>query len=135
MRILADLYSILIGQKDFTLALNDAYDMFRRQNFTSLRVAIDRYTVKEDDTIKAGLKQNIYYLLKRAASVLQELMLEEGNNDLVSDLRKFVSLLELWEDIIFGDAVYETNKRRKTALQKPKKLPDEGDLRKIRAHI
>ena len=40
--------------------------------------------------------------------------------------------MELWEDIIFGD---ETNKRRKTVLQKPEKLPDEGDLRKIRAHI
>ena len=135
MRTLAELYSNLIGQKDFTSVSNDAYDMFRRQNFASLRVAIDRYTVKEDDTIKSDLKQNIYYLLKRAASILQGLMSEEGNDDLLSDLQKFVNLLELWSDIIFGDAVYETNKRRETVLRKPEKLPDEGDLRKIRAHI
>ena len=105
MRILADLYNILIGQKDFTPVSNDAYDMFRRQNFASLRVAIDCYTVKEDDTIRAGLKQNIYYFSKRAVSILQGRMLEEGNDALVSDLRKFVSLLDLWGDIIFGDAV------------------------------
>ena len=62
-------------------------------------------------------------------------MSEEGNDDLVSDLQKFVNLLELWSDIILGDAVYETNKRRETVLRKSEKLPDEGDLRKIRAHI
>ena len=54
---------------------------------------------------------------------------------MVSDLKKFVNLLELWSDIIFGDAVYETNKRRKTVLRKQEKLPDEGDLREIRVHI
>ena len=100
-----ELCSNLIGQKDFTSVSNDAYDMFRRQNFASLRVAIDCYTVKEDDTIRAGLKQNIYYFSKRAVSILQGRMLEEGNDALVSDLRKFVSLLDLWGDIIFGDAV------------------------------
>ena len=62
MRTLMELYSNLIGQKDFTSVSNDAFDMFRRQNFASLRVAIERYTVKEDGTIKSGLKQNIYYL-------------------------------------------------------------------------
>ena len=67
--------------------------------------------------------------------MLQGLMLEEGNDDLVSDLQKFVNLSELWNDIIFGDVVYETNKRRETVLWKPEKLSDEGDLRKIRAHI
>ena len=54
---------------------------------------------------------------------------------MVSDLQKFVNLLELWSDIIFGDAVYETNKRRETVLRKPEKLPDEGDLRETRVHI
>ena len=54
---------------------------------------------------------------------------------MVSDLQKFVNLLELWSDIIFGDAVYETKKRRETVLRKPEKLPDEGDLREIRVHI
>ena len=48
--------------------------------------------------------------------MLQGLMLEEGNDDLVSDLQKFVNLSELWNDIIFGDVVYETNKRRETVL-------------------
>ena len=91
--------------------------------------------MKEEGAIKSGLKQNVYYLLKGAASILQKLMLEEGNNDLVSDLQKFVNLLELCSDIIFGDAVYETNKRRETVLRKPEKLPDQGDLREIRAHI
>ena len=49
--------------------------------------------------------------------------------------KKFVNLLDLWSAIIFGDAVYETNKRRETVLRKPEKLSDEGDLREIRAHI
>ena len=43
--------------------------------------------------------------------------------------------MDLWSAIIFGDAVYETNKQRETVLRKPEKLSDEGDLREIRAHI
>ena len=82
-----------------------------------------------------GLKQNFYYLLKRSAKILQGLLLEEEKDDEVADIKNFVNLLELWDDIVFGDAAYETNKRREVVLCRPEKLPDENDLKTIRKNI
>ena len=82
-----------------------------------------------------GLKQNFYYLLKRSAKILQGLLLEEEKDDEVADIKNFVNLLELWDDIVFGDTAYETNKRREVVLRRPEKLPDENDLKTIRKNI
>ena len=98
-------------------------------------MVIDVYTSKDDDSIKAGLKQNIYYLLKRASKIIQALLVSEGKDDISMDIQKFVDLLELWDDIIFGDAVYETNKRREVCIRKPEQLPNEEDVLLIREYV
>ena len=92
--------------------------------FKQLRQSIDIYTSKHDDTVKAGLKQNLFYLLKRAAKTLRALMLEEEKVNVAEEVGNFRELLELWHDIIFGDAVYEINRRREVYLRKPEQLPN-----------
>lgn len=77
MKILGNLYQVLQLHCDFTVVSDNARDLFRRKNFALLRTAVDLYNSKEDDTIKPGLKQNIFYLLKRSAKLLQGLLLEE----------------------------------------------------------
>ena len=62
-------------------------------------------------------------------------MLEEEKVDMAEEVGNFRELLELWDDIIFGDAVYETNRRRKVYLRKPEQLPNESDMMIIKDYI
>ena len=59
--------------------------------------------------------------------------LTEEKDEKAAELDKFVQGFELLEDFIFGDAQYELNKRRQ--INKPEKLPDEGDIRLVRDKI
>ena len=96
---------------------------------------MDVFTSNKDDTIKAGLKQNTYYLLKRAANLLRTILVSEGRDDLSKNIKCFIDLLELWDDIIFADAIYDISKRRETYLRKPEQLPKEEDMKIIRDHV
>ena len=135
MRSLAHLLTHLRAQDGFKECHKNILDLFNRKNFYQTREAIDIYTSKEDDTLKAGLKQNLYYLLKRTSKILRGLMLEKARDDVCKDVGDFINLLELWDDIVFGDAVYETNKRREIILRKPGQLPDEEDMKMLRDYI
>lgn len=135
MRILGHIYAELVKQENLTHRHNNALDIFIRENFPKLRMVVDAYTSNEDDSVKAGLKQNVYYLLKRSAKTLRAIQLELGEDEIANQMFHFIQLLELWDDIMFGDAVYETNKRREVFLRKPEQLPNEDDMASIRDHI
>ena len=135
MRTLAHIYTILLQQPGVVQNFKSALDLFTRENFAQLRTAIDNYTTDEKDALKPGLKQNLYYLLKRSAKILRALMLSENKQDIANIIQGFKDLLELWDDIIFGDAVYETNIRREIFLRKPEQLPIEEDMMMIKNHI
>ena len=126
------MYCLLCQQDGMNLMFGDAMDMFTRDNFPQLRSVIDIYTLNEDACIKPGLKQNLYYLLKRASKTLREILLSERRDDIAALRQQFLDLLELWDDIIFGDAVHETNKRREVYLRKPEQLPD---MKMVQNHI
>ena len=91
--------------------------------------------MKEDTNIKAGLKQNLYYLIKRAAKVLKGTFLTQKKDNEADEIDKFVSILEMLEDYIFGDATYELNKNRNIRLRKPSELPDEEDVTQFREYV
>ena len=63
-----------------------------------------------------------------ASKTLRAILLSERRDDIAALMQQFLDLLELWDDIIFGDAVYETNKRREVYLRKPEQLPDESKI-------
>ena len=135
MRMLGSIYSIFRKEESVVADYGNCLDIFRRINFKQLRQSIDIYTTKHDDTVKAGLKQNLFYLVKRAAKTLRALMLEEEKVDVAEEVGNFRELLDLWDDIIFGDAVYEINRRRAVYLRKPEQLPNESDMMIIKDHI
>ena len=136
MRRLGNLYLHLkTNQGSLVQIYNDASDMFLRQNFNLLRSAIDTYSSSESGKIKAGLKQNLLYLLKRAAKAIKAIKLTESKDDEAEQFDKFVEIFELLEDYIFGDAQYELNKRRQVNLRRPEKLPAEEDILCIRKHV
>ena len=128
MRQLAHLYNLFSEHKNLPIQSNDSSKMFLRSNFFALRESIDIFTKKADSGIKAGLKQNLFYLIKRAAKVLKALYLSEANDSDASETDKFVSVLEMWEDFIFGDATYQLNKNKNVKSRKPSELPVEEDV-------
>ena len=51
-----------------------------------------------------------------------------------ADIDKFVTLLELNQDYIFGDAVYAANQVREAKLRRPESLPKEEDIQKVKEY-
>ena len=49
----------------------ESVQMFNREKFSSLKIAIYKITDKEDSSIKYGFKENIYYLLMTSAEILK----------------------------------------------------------------
>ena len=101
--------------------------MFGRLNFDALRAAVGVYSSPIGNT-KPGLKQNLYYLLKRSAKTIKAILMSNGKDEESLEIERFTQVLELWEDFIFGDAQYEFNKRRQIKLRRPERLPDEEPL-------
>ena len=135
MRRIANMYVIFCQQEGTELEHGNALDMFNRSNFSNLCQSIEQYTTTADCQIKAGLKQNLFYLLKRASKVMKGYFLTNKKDDQADELDKFVSVLEMMEDFIFGDATYVLNQNRNIRLRKPSELPDERDVAKFKDHV
>ncbi|XP_033101539.1 uncharacterized protein LOC117104801 [Anneissia japonica] len=110
-------------------------DMFKRKNFNHLEAAIDTYTrnnTSDIQTVKAGLKSGLYYLLKSTSKILKAIYLVEEKDELSDDVDKFISLLELNHNFVFGDATYSINQQRQIRLRRPEALPLEDDVKNLR---
>ncbi|KAJ8048441.1 hypothetical protein HOLleu_00761 [Holothuria leucospilota] len=73
----------------------------------------------------------LYYLIKKACKIIKATHLV-GEDDEASEIDKFVAVLELNHDFIFGDATYQINNNRQRNLRKPAALPLEDDVNKLR---
>lgn len=110
-----------------------AGDMLHRANFHCLELAIRDYTGYEDvNELKAGLKSTLYYLLKSMASIVKSSYLVELKDSEAAEVEKFVEILELNSNIIFGDATYKINRTRQTRLRRPEALPLDADIAVLR---
>ena len=127
MRLLGKLFlAFKSGQEDSTL------DMFKRTNFKRLEAAIEEITISEKKELKYGVKHKLYYLIKNAGGIIMAENLAKGDDSLSSEVEKFLHLLKLNQNVIFGDAAYEINKSRQTKLRMPEQQASEEDVRKIR---
>ena len=134
MRRLGNLY-LTFTKENVISTYNNAKDMFLRNNFNSLRNAIEIYSTTSVGKLKPGLKQNLLFLLKRSAKALKAILMADGKDTESSEIERFMQVLELWEDYIFGDAQYELNKRRQVNLRRPEKLPNEEDIQLVCAYV
>ena len=135
MRRLSHLYIEFLKQKGVQVFFKDSADMLRRENFIQLKSAIDVYTTKEDSSLKSGLKQALYYLIKAAVKAMKGTFLIANKDRHARALDDFVSVLELSKDLVFGDATYHLNKDRQIRLRKPAQLPLETDVESLRLYI
>lgn len=113
----------------------DSSEILQRESFPTLEEAIDRYTTREmEGGIKAGLKMSLFYLLKSMAKIVKATYLVKNEDNKANEIDKFLQVLDLNQNIIFGDAVYTLNLNRQTKLRLPEELPKDEDVELLRNH-
>jgi len=127
MRRLSTLYQAFKKVKQ----TSSSEDMLVRRNFDSLRTAIEE-TTTSDGEVKAGLKTALYYLLQNFAKVLKGSYLINDEDDRAEEIDKFLQILALNHNLVFGDAAYILNKNRQMKLRCPESLPSEDDVAKLK---
>ena len=134
MRMLANLYKEFKDQNPPSPS-NPAtsIDMLERRNFPALEQAIQQYT-SSGNQLKAGLKSSVYYLLKKTASAVKANFIINHEDEKASEIDKFVVVLEMHHTSLFGDATYKINVNRQTNLRRPKNLPSEEAIAKVRSY-
>lgn len=135
MRQLANLYRTLKTLEGFSDIRNNVLDMFVRDNFEDLCNAIDIVTMKEDKSLKAGMRHNLYYLLVKSVKRLRDRMFLEKKEELSGELDKFLMCVKSNEDIIVSSARYDLEKKKLKKKRRPCQLPLEEDMKVIRNFI
>ncbi|XP_060085309.1 uncharacterized protein LOC132564693 [Ylistrum balloti] len=115
--------------------ITSTVEMLNRNHFMFLRDALDNITTKEDGSIKTGLKVSLGFLLKRSANVLKGHYLVQKADDKAKEVENFLTVLSYFWNSIFSDAQYANVKARQTDLRKPKHLPIEEDIQKLRSFM
>jgi hypothetical protein len=130
MRNLAHLYILF---RNLLSGSQSSLDMLDRRNWSHLKDSILEMTVKDDHTVKYGLKNTIYYLLLRFADWrIGELLSQEECQEPVTEVNAFITLLKHHQNSLFGDAKYLINKARQENLRLPSRLPSEADIGQLR---
>ncbi|XP_067668551.1 uncharacterized protein [Haliotis asinina] len=130
MRLLSRL---LIAFQEKSHKQMTAEDMFRRRNFAILEQAIEEVTTNEG-RLKYGLKNSLFYLLRQSANILMLQAFGEEEDGRASDIEKFIHLLDLNQNVLFGDAAYSINKSRQERLRMPEQHAKEEEVTKLRNH-
>jgi len=111
-------------------------DMLNRKNFPFLETAITSLSKRPSpdlsDSLKAGTKLALGYILKTAAKVMKVNYLIEDREDKAKDVDNFAALLSLKWSALFGDAEYQVVTDRQERLRKPARLPSEESIAKVR---
>jgi len=113
----------------------DSRDMLNGGNFDELRKAVCIYTSHENDEIKAGLKQGLFYLIKSFAKIIKGTYLTNKDDESALEVEKFVEVYELHKSLIFGDATYIINKNKNRNSRLPNVLPLESDVTLLKEYI
>ena len=112
-------------------------DVFLCVNYKVFEKSIKTLTEKKDD-LKSGLKYGIYFLIKKSLSILIGMYLIRGKKagkKIVKYLRTFADILEYHKNDMFYDAKYANDQKRQNHLRKPKNIPIDGDIQKLKLFI
>ena len=134
MRKLAGLY-LAMKDDNIKAIYGDVRDMVRRENFTYLKRAIEKYTTKEDHSLEASLTTALYYQLKQLAKTMKGKSLMENSDTKALHFTDFMAILEHFKEVIFADATCQTYQRRQVRLRRPGELPLEQDIEKLHNYI
>ena len=94
----------LFTQEGTICNYNNLLDMFFRNNFHYLTDAIDAYTVKETNELKAGLRQNIFYIIKKGSKIMQNHFYIKDKDEIAKEIEFFLKCFHADEENLTGCA-------------------------------
>ena len=90
MRILGKLHLYFKSIDEAVSLYGNSVDLFLPQIFEVVCAGIDTITLKEDgERIKPGLRQNIFYAIKKAVKIIRAHHAMKANDDIVAQLERF----------------------------------------------
>lgn len=134
LRTLSTLYNVFL-KEEHAKFYHRSSDMLRRENFLVLRKSIESLTTKEDSSIKASLRNSLYYYLNNFALSVKGYFLISKMDLESRHVEEFLTVLKLFKDSIFGESQKVVHKNRMLKSRRPANLPLEDDVQLLRAYI
>ena len=106
-----------------------------QNNFRTVVNALNELTAKEDNSLKAGLKLSLGYLLKKAARFTKCELIIDGDDEEVKERDKFLSVLDGSWGYLFNSAQIELESNRETCLRRPRSLPLLSDVQTLCTYV
>ena len=137
MRRLAHLFTIFktkCEEEKTPISCTSSADMLHRKNFKILKEAITEYTTNKDgeETIKAGLKNAIYFLLLKFAKIQKAAYLIEEKDLMAAETDIFLDIFKTYGASFFNDAKYQLCYNRFSKSIRPQEMPLESTVKKLR---
>ena len=101
--------------------------------FAALDIAIEKtpLPVTTDSQVRAQAKLQ----LPKVAIVVNIGYMMSKNDSSAADADKFLHVLSIHYNFLFGDAIYHINKNHQTKLRRPAELPLESVIEKLKDYI
>lgn len=109
-------------------------DVIKRSNFNEISQTIIEMSTNTDGTLKAGLKLSLGYILKKMIKVLKGEYVMNNEMEKAKEVDLFKDVLDYNWDFLFFSAQVSCEAKR-TNLRKPKDMPLESDVKKLREFI
>ena len=103
-------------QQKKSSAMPEIKDMFKRTNFPVLEETIFNNS-SDNGKVKPGLKIALAYVLKTASKIMKASFLMDDKDEEAAEIDKFVAVLNLNHNYVFGDAQYLLQKGRQIKSQ------------------
>ena len=107
IRLLASLYNVFTSLDDIEKIHDNIMDMFCRENFDNMCIAIERLTTGEDDQMKAGLRKNLSSVLTRSCKQLRDHLFLQKKEVESNELGAYLKCLKSNRDLILSSANYK----------------------------
>jgi len=104
------------------------------ESFEKLCEALEEVCSSEDGESKASLRLALFYLLKKAAEVMQGYYLMTKQKDKQMRVKDFCKVLQYNRGKLVSGALFKMAMRRLEKLRKPGELPAEADLVRLKQH-
>ena len=93
--------------------------IFRRENISTLREAVEKYTShRSERRVKPGFKIGLFSLIKVSIKLVKASFLIKDNENDARGIDNFLWVFELLKDTIFSDVLEQVNTHRKIKIQK-----------------
>jgi len=124
--------TLLLSCQRLSKSSMTGHDMLDPKNFRLVVKALNAVTLKDETEVKGSLRLSLGYLLKKAARFTKSEFIIDGKEEELQKRENFLSLLDGQWGYLFNNAQCQLETNREVSLRRPKNLPIENDIQKLR---